>query len=174
MVVPGHLIWILWRIYNLFRICSSNAGIFREAPIRASVSIYFCISDWNNNRDGTRIEEVRTMRALLVALGAGFGAPARYVIDYYIKKSRTSAIPYETLGINILGSFILGLVIDGNHNTSLLLGTGFAGAFTTWSTLALEQYQLVREGKKWSAVIYLLLTLVLGIGAAALGIYLAK
>lgn len=114
------------------------------------------------------------MRALLVALGAGFGAPARYVIDYYIKKSRTSVIPYETLGINILGSFILGLVIDGNQNTSLLIGTGFAGAFTTWSTLAFEQYQLVREGNKWSAVIYLLLTLVLGIGAAALGIYLAK
>ena len=58
--------------------------------------------------------------------------------------------------------------------SSLLLGTGFAGAFTTWSTLAFEQYQLVREGKKWSAVIYLLLTLILGIGAAALGIYLAK
>ena len=114
------------------------------------------------------------MKALFVALGAGLGAPARYVVDYYVKRAHSSLIPYETLGINILGSFILGLVIDGNQNVSLLLGTGFAGAFTTWSTLSVEQHSLLKNKRYLAAVTYLIATLVLGVGAAAIGIYLTK
>jgi len=114
------------------------------------------------------------MKSLLVALGAGIGAPARYVIDYYVKQKRKSLIPFETLGINILGSFILGLVINSADNLVLLIGTGFAGAFTTWSTLSVEQHSLLKERHYSKAAIYLLATLILGIGAAALGVYLAK
>lgn len=114
------------------------------------------------------------MRGLLVALGAGVGAPARYAIDYFVKQRRTSFIPLETLGINILGSFILGLVINSGDNVSLLVGTGFAGAFTTWSSLSVEQHSLLRDRHYSKAAIYLAATLILGIGAAALGVYLAK
>ena len=114
------------------------------------------------------------MKALLVALGAGFGAPARYAVDYYVKRARSSLIPFETLGVNILGSFILGLVIDSGQSPSLILGTGFAGAFTTWSTLAIEQHSLLKDKRYGHAAIYLLSTLLLGVGAAALGIYLTK
>ena len=114
------------------------------------------------------------MRALLVAIGAGVGAPARYILDFYIKKVHSSKIPYETLVINVLGSFILGLVINNHGKLVLILGTGFAGAFTTWSTLAVEQHSLLKSGAKMKAALYLLLTLVFGVLAAALGIYLTK
>lgn len=114
------------------------------------------------------------MKALLVALGAGVGAPARYIIDFYVKKAHKLSFPVETLLINILGSFVLGLVVYSKGNLPLLFGTGFAGAFTTWSTLAYEQHQLIKSGKKLSALLYLLLTLILGISAAAFGVYLTK
>ena len=114
------------------------------------------------------------MRGLLVALGAGVGASVRYVIDYYVKQRRRSLIPFETLGINILGSFILGLVINSEGNLPLLMGTGFAGAFTTWSTLSAEQHSLLKDRHYSKATIYLIATLILGISAAAFGVYLTK
>jgi CrcB protein len=110
------------------------------------------------------------MKALYVAFGAGFGAAARYVIDVAVKKLHTHWIPFETLGINIAGSFMLGLVLNSQGNALLVLGTGFAGAFTTWSTLAVEAHALVKTKNHAKAFAYLVLTFILGIGAAGLGI----
>jgi CrcB protein len=70
--------------------------------------------------------------------------------------------------INILGSFILGLVITGGGSTLLILGIGFAGAFTTWSTFAMETHTLFMAKRHRIAWMNLLATLVLGIAAAAL------
>ena len=109
------------------------------------------------------------MRGILVALGAGVGAPARYLVDKYIKQTHKSFIPWETLLINILGSFILGFVIKSGGNTALIFGTGFAGAFTTWSTFAVETHELFDNKNHRMAFAYVGLTLVLGIAAAALG-----
>jgi CrcB protein len=112
------------------------------------------------------------MRALLISLGAGIGAPLRYLVDKYLRKSKKSLLPMETLLINVLGSFVLGLTIHRSANLGYLAGTGFAGAFTTWSTFAVESHELVRASKHLTAWLYLALTLVLGIGAASLGISL--
>ena len=71
------------------------------------------------------------MRALFVALGAGIGAPSRYILDKSIKRIHRSLIPIETLSINTVGSFVLGLMINSHGNIALIIGTGFAGAFTT-------------------------------------------
>jgi CrcB protein len=109
---------------------------------------------------------------LLIALGAGVGAPARYLVDQKVKKLHRSLIPIETLGINTVGSFILGLTVHYNHNIGFLIGTGFAGAFTTWSTFAVETHHLIKKNHHGKAYLYLALTLVLGIGAAAIGKYL--
>jgi CrcB protein len=70
--------------------------------------------------------------------------------------------------INILGSFILGSVITGGGNTLLIFGIGFAGAFTTWSTFAMETHTLFVAKRHGIAWMNLLATLVLGIAAAAL------
>ena len=109
---------------------------------------------------------------LLIALGAGVGAPARYLVDQKVKKLHRSLIPIETLGINTVGSFILGLTVHYNHNIGFVIGTGFAGAFTTWSTFAVEAHHLIKKNHRGKAYLYLALTLVLGIGAAAIGNYL--
>ncbi len=114
------------------------------------------------------------IKALYIALGAGVGASARYLLDYVVKKLHTSWIPIETLGINIAGSFLLGLVINSQDSVLLILGTGFAGAFTTWSTLAVEAHALVHTKSHTKAFTYLTLTLILGIGAAGAGIALSR
>ena len=82
---------------------------------------------------------------LLISLGAGVGAPSRYLIDKAVKKAHRSMIPLETLGINTVGSFILGLTVHQNHTVGYLLGTGFAGSFTTWSTFAVEAHHLIKK-----------------------------
>ena len=114
------------------------------------------------------------MNALFVALGAGLGAPLRYAIDHKVKKHHRSLIPIETLLINTLGSFVLGLMINARGHWLLVVGTGFAGAFTTWSTFAVETHHLLQHKHRKKAVIYLLLTLICGISAAALGVKLAS
>ena len=112
---------------------------------------------------------VEKMRALLISFGAGVGAPLRYFIDAHLRKTRINLLPIETLLINILGSFVLGLTVHRSANIGFLFGTGFAGAFTTWSAFALETHDLFRAKKHSYALIYLTLTLILGVAAAALG-----
>jgi len=114
------------------------------------------------------------VRALLIAIGAAFGAPLRYIIDQKVKSIHKSLIPIETLGINTFGSFILGLMINSHGNWQLIIGTGFAGAFTTWSTFAIETHHLLTHKHARKAMIYLVATLVLGVGAAALGVLITK
>ncbi len=109
------------------------------------------------------------VRVILIALGAGVGAPLRYLIDKQIKKIHNLLVPLETLLINILGSFTLGFTVHRSANIGFLIGTGFAGAFTTWSAFALETHDLFKAKKRGIAWVYLLLTLVLGVSAAAVG-----
>jgi CrcB protein len=108
------------------------------------------------------------MKALWVMVGAGIGAPARYLVDLGIRRLHGTSWPLGTLVINVLGSFILGLVITSGGNSLLILGVGFAGAFTTWSTLAMETHTLFVAKKHSVAWLNLFATLVLGIAAAAL------
>ena len=108
-------------------------------------------------------------RELLISLGAGVGAPARYVVDKHIKKIHSVNVPIETLLINVVGSFVLGFTVHRSAELSYLVGTGFAGAFTTWSTLMVEIHDLFRTRKVLHGAFYLALTLVLGVAAAALG-----
>jgi CrcB protein len=109
---------------------------------------------------------------LLISLGAGVGAPSRYLIDKVVKKRHRSLIPLETLGINTAGSFVLGFTVHQSHAIGYLIGTGFAGAFTTWSTFAVEEHHLIKKNHKGKAYLYLGLTLVFGITAAAIGNHL--
>jgi len=114
------------------------------------------------------------MRALLIALGAGVGAPLRFIIDKEVKKHHRSLIPVETLLINTLGSFVLGLTVRSDGNIVLILGTGFAGAFTTWSTFAVETHHMFDHKHHLKAWLYLAMTLVFGISAAWLGVKLTN
>ena len=108
-------------------------------------------------------------KEILIALGAGVGAPARYLVDVAVKKWHRSLIPIETLGINTVGSFIFGLTAHQSQSVTYIVGIGFAGAFTTWSSFAIEAHHLIKTNHQVKAYLYLARTLVMGIGAAALG-----
>ena len=89
-----------------------------------------------------------------VCLGAGVGAPARYLADRAVQRRHESVMPWGTLMVNLTGSLALGVLVgltDGRGVPSavmLLVGAGFCGAFTTFSTLAYETLRLI-ETARW-------------------------
>ena len=113
------------------------------------------------------------MTWLLVAAGGVVGAPVRYVVDRAVQSRTSSVLPFGTLVVNVLGCFVLGCVAGASsENVRLLLGTGFCGALTTFSTFGYETSRLSSEGANRIALTNVLLSVGLGIGAAALGVTL--
>lgn len=114
------------------------------------------------------------MTLLWVALGAAIGAPLRFLVSRLLDRGRsrlTRAIPLGTLVVNVAGSFVLGCVVSSNAGPALaaLLGTGFCGALTTYSTFSYETWQLIEAGIGRRATVNIAANLLVGFGAAALG-----
>ena len=116
------------------------------------------------------------MTALLVVLGAAAGAPLRYLTDRYFQARYGTGFPWGTLAVNVAGSFALGLVLGLplSPGTVALLGTGFCGALTTYSTFSWEILTLSRRGETAAAAGYALLSISAGTGAAVIGGALAQ
>jgi CrcB protein len=110
---------------------------------------------------------------LLVAAGAAVGAPLRYLTDRFVQRRTGAAFPWGTLTVNVTGSLLLGLLSGQDRTTALLLGVGFCGAFTTYSTFGYETVRLAEEGARPYAVLNVAGTLAAGLAAAALGMWLA-
>lgn len=108
---------------------------------------------------------------LLVGIGGFFGAIARYSISKYLNSKSTFPVPMGTLTVNLLGSFLLGALIGAKADVMLLLllGTGFLGAFTTFSTLKLEMTEMYVHKNKKKFLLYTVLTYGLGILFAYFG-----
>lgn len=112
-------------------------------------------------------------------VAAAVGAPLRYLVDGFVGERVSGAMPWGTFVINTTGSLILGLLTGlalyhGFPKTSkVILGTGFCGAYTTFSTFTFETVRLVEEGAVATAVRNALGTLVTCAGAAAIGLALA-
>jgi CrcB protein len=112
------------------------------------------------------------MRALYVILGAAVGAPTRFVIDQYLRTF--SNAPWGTFTVNVLGSFVIGLTWGATENIVALVGIGFAGAFTTWSTFMLDIYFAIELKKFKAAAINYVGSLLLGLLAAAIALNLVS
>ncbi|NRD77590.1 fluoride efflux transporter CrcB [Bacillus sp. BRMEA1] len=113
---------------------------------------------------------------LLVAVGGFFGAISRFGFSAWMRGKYPSSFPLGTLLINLTGSFLLGLIIGANLADSwkLLLGTGFMGAFTTFSTFKLENIQL-HTNRNWNIMIpYLVVSYTFGILLAFVGMRLGQ
>jgi len=105
-------------------------------------------------------------------VGGALGALARYATGQWFNSGALVAtgmgLPLSTMGVNVVGSFLLGLITTVSAHGQLspimrtALGTGFVGAFTTFSTFELESDMLLREGHTGFATFYILGNLVLG------------
>lgn len=117
--------------------------------------------------------------ALWVGLGGFIGSIARYLLSKYIFSQTGNAFPWATLAVNLLGCFIIGLLIGWFSRNEILsaeyrlfLMVGFCGGFTTFSTFASESLQLLRGGEWLSFSLYAVVSIVCGIALTALGSYL--
>jgi fluoride exporter len=109
--------------------------------------------------------------ALLVALGAAIGAPSRYLTNHWVRQRLGGTPAAGTLVVNVVGSFVLGLLVGAGATGAplALVGIGFCGALTTFSTLALELWDAMSDDRYPEAVTNVVLSLTLGLGAAWLG-----
>jgi fluoride exporter len=115
---------------------------------------------------------------LLVGFGGMIGSMLRYLFSLIIKPSW---FPYATLTINIIGCFVIGLVIGAtlrndslNGNWKLFLATGICGGFTTFSAFSHECIQMIGQQRYAAVFIYISLSVLLGLAATFAGLQLAK
>ncbi len=114
------------------------------------------------------------MIALLVAVGAAVGAPARWWLDQHVKRRAGHDFPWGTLLINVVGSFVLGVLLGATSRHPdaalvALVGTGFCGGFTTFSSFGFETFRLAEDGELGAASLNIGLSLGVGLGAAVVG-----
>lgn len=130
--------------------------------------------------DQHRPPHLRLAYILLVMAGGSLGTLARYGVD--LAMPSPSGWPLPTLTVNIVGAFALGLLLEAlvRHGAEsgrrriarLVIGTGFLGAFTTYSALTLEAVQLFLQGQTGVAGVYLAVSLLVGVLASWAGIWL--
>ena len=117
---------------------------------------------------------------LLVGSGSFIGGVLRYLLSFLIKFDGTH-FPYATFLVNIIGCFVIGIIyaislknnILSNH-TILFLTVGLCGGLTTFSTFSKESLQLVQNGFMGLSILYIILSVFLGITAAFLGMNIVK
>ena len=115
-------------------------------------------------------------RLALISLGGAFGTAARYLLSVWLLRTLGPAFPYGTLAVNVIGSFLLGVIMQAGLDTTILsptarvvLGTGVMGGFTTYSTFNYETLQYLQEGAWAMASLNVATTLLVCLAAGALG-----
>ena len=108
---------------------------------------------------------------LAVAVLGGVGAGARFLLDSLISARSRSALPLGTLAVNTSGSLLLGLLagLAVSGDVLVLAGTATLGSYTTFSTWMLETQRLGEDARSRVAALNVALSLLIGLGAAALG-----
>lgn len=120
------------------------------------------------------------MNVLLVILGAVVGAPLRYLTDRAVQTRHDTVFPWGTFTVNIVGSIVLGGLVGAAtvaavpHSVQLLVGVGFCGALTTYSTFSYETLRLYEDGAHFHAVANVVVSVAAGLGAAFTGAAIAQ
>lgn len=116
------------------------------------------------------------MTLFLIALAGGAGAAARFVVDGVARSRARTALPLGTIFINVSGSLLMGILAclvmahQAPESLQLILGTGFLGGYTTFSTASLETVRLIQSGRTGLALLNGVGTMVTCVGAAAAGV----
>ena len=127
-----------------------------------------------------RATDAGMMTAFLqVAVGGAIGSCLRYSVVLLAQRWTAPGFPVGVLGVNIVGSFLMGLVVvilaqRGTGQMSPLVMTGLLGGFTTFSAFSLEAFTLWERGQAMAALGYVGLSVGLSIGALILGVWLAR
>jgi fluoride exporter len=110
-----------------------------------------------------------------IFIAGGLGSVLRFGFGKLFSYN-TINFPMSTLAVNIIGSFIIGLILayalkneNFNANYKVILATGFCGGFTTFSALSNETFLMLKQNNISSALLYILLTIILGILATFIG-----
>jgi len=117
---------------------------------------------------------------ILVGLGGGIGSIFRYLTSMLTAKYYANAFPLATFMTNVLGCFIIGLLIGyfanstTDNNLKLLFITGFCGGYTTFSTFAAENISLLQNQNYITLIAYTLASVLVGFLAVGLGLMLTK
>jgi CrcB protein len=116
----------------------------------------------------------------LVFIGGGLGSSLRFIMGKYLNDIH-SGIPYGTFIANILGSLLIGVILGLalkqeaiSYNMVLLIGVGFCGGFTTFSSFAYENHLFLQDGNFLLFFLYTILTFIVGFAAVFLGMWLVK
>ena len=114
--------------------------------------------------------------ALAIGMAGALGALARYLLDGAVQDRTSGLFPFGTFTVNVTGSFVLGVVagVVLRHGVSgtleSIVGSGFCGGLTTWSTASWETVRLAEEGSVATAVRFTLTNLGASMAAAAIGL----
>ncbi|HZT67776.1 MAG TPA: CrcB family protein [Acidimicrobiales bacterium] len=117
--------------------------------------------------------------ALAVGLAGAAGAVSRYLLDGWVQDRASGLFPFGTLTVNVIGSFILGVVAGvvlrhaGSSGAQAVIGTGFCGGMTTWSTAAWETVRLAEEGSPAVSASFTFANLAASLAAGGLGLVAA-
>ena len=113
------------------------------------------------------------MTLVLVVVGAVVGAPLRYLTDRTVQVRHDTVFPWGTLSVNAVGCLVLGGLAGAGLSLPapwvVLLGTGFCGALTTYSTFSYETVKLLEQRAYFYAMMNVIVSLVVGLGAVLLG-----
>ena len=126
---------------------------------------------------------------LYVAVGGGAGAALRYhagrLVTHLAGPQAVAGFPWSTLGVNVLGSLLMGLLAGvlarhggegpiGAGTWRLLLGVGLLGGFTTFSSFSLEMMLLIERGQNIQALLYAVVSVLAGLSALYIGLAVAQ
>ncbi|ATW90018.1 CrcB protein [Halohasta litchfieldiae] len=109
--------------------------------------------------------------AYLLGTGGAIGAVLRYLVsDLVVRQQGDMQFPLSTLVVNVIGSFVLGVVVFGNFSeaVTLFFGVGLCGAFTTYSSFSVQTVRLWERGMGGAAVLNAVGNFVLSVAAAGL------
>ena len=118
---------------------------------------------------------------LLVGVGGFAGSVARYLVSVLLAAWATSAFPFATFAVNLVGCFLIGLIAVFSDRGQLispsmrpLLTAGFCGGFTTFSAFSIESVGLIQKGEYVYVSLYIALSVILGFLATVLGMAVAR
>lgn len=114
------------------------------------------------------------MNLILFVLAAALGGFIRFALEYYLPPVGKSAFPRATLMVNVIGAFLLGIVLALPGEWQVILGVGLCGALTTFSGVSLQLHRRLKSQAFIPALVYAVTLITSGVVAAGFGMILGR